>query len=116
MPIWLKFVLSAALITLISEVAKRSDRFGALIGAMPWLTVLVMVWLAVEKQGSEKIASHAYYTFWFVVPTLPMFLLIPWMLNKGIAFLPSLIAGIALTVVCLYITAWVGKGFGVKLI
>ena len=89
---------------------------GALIGALPWMTVLVMVWLAVEKQGSEKIANHAYYTFWFGLPTLPMFLLIPWMMRRGIAFAPALLAGIALSVVCFLVTAWAAKGLGVKLI
>ena len=115
MPIWLKFILSALIITIVSEIAKRSDRFGALVGALPWLTVLVMVWLAVEKQGSEKIANHSYYTFWFVLPTLPMFLLIPWMLRRGVPFAPTLIAGIALTCVCFAATAWAAKGLGVEL-
>ena len=116
MPVWLKYVITAAIIVAVSEIAKRSDRWGALIGAMPWMTVLVMVWLAVGKQGSEKIANHSYYTFWFVLPTLPMFLLIPWMMRRGIAFAPSLLAGLGLTVVCFLVTAWAAKGLGVKLI
>ncbi len=116
MPVWLKFLLSAALITLISEIAKRTERLGALVGALPWVAVLVMVWLAVEKQGSEKIADYSYYTFWYVLPTLPMFLLIPWMLNRGAGFVPSLLAGIALTIVCFLATAWAARGLGAKLI
>lgn len=74
---WLEYLVSAGLIVVISEVAKRSDRAGAVVGALPRLTTPAVVWLFVERQGNEKIANHAYYTFWHVLPTLPRFLLIP---------------------------------------
>ena len=35
-----------------------------------------------RKSGSGKIAAHAEGTFWYVLPSLPMFLLMPWMLKK----------------------------------
>ena len=63
---------------LISEFAKRSDKLGALIAALPMITVLAMTWMFFELKGqeqTEKIANHAYYTFWYVIPTMPMFLL-----------------------------------------
>jgi len=71
-----KFLVTSLIIVLVSEVAKRTDKVGALIASLPFVTMLVMIWLYVEKQGSEKIANHAYYTLWYVVPTLPMFALI----------------------------------------
>jgi len=86
MPIWFKYAVTAGLVVLISELAKRSDRVGAFIGALPWTTTLVMVWLFVEKAGSEKIGNHAWYTFWYVLPTMPMFLLLPWLLQRGCGF------------------------------
>ncbi|MGE4407087.1 DUF3147 family protein, partial [Pseudomonas sp.] len=69
-----KYLLTAAVVVLVSEVAKRSDRLGGLLAALPLVTVLAMVWLYVERQPLEKIANHAWYTFWYVLPTLPMFL------------------------------------------
>ncbi len=116
MPVWLKYLLSAGLVVVISEVAKRSDRAGAVVGALPWLTTLVMVWLFVEKQGDEKIADHAYYTFWYVLPTLPMFLLIPYLLKRGLGFPVVLSAALVFTGVLFVVYVWVLKRFGLELV
>jgi uncharacterized membrane protein (GlpM family) len=77
--LWLvtKYLITAAVVVLVSEVAKRSDRLGGLIAALPLVTVLALIWLQVERQPQVKIANHAWYTFWYVVPTLPMFLAFP---------------------------------------
>jgi hypothetical protein len=72
MPILLKFLITAGLIVLISQVAKWNDRLGALIAALPMVTVLAMTWMFFDLKGeeqTEKIANHAYYTFWYVIPT-----------------------------------------------
>ena len=76
-----KYLLTAGMIVLISEIAKRSDRLGGLIAALPLVTVLTLSWLYIENQSNEKIANHAYYTFWYVLPTLPMFLIFPYLLK-----------------------------------
>jgi len=118
MPIYLKYLITSAVVVLVSEVARRSDRMGALIAAMPLVTVLAMTWMFIELKGevqTEKIANHAYYTFWYVIPTLPMFLLIPWMLRRGWHYGWSLFAGCLLTAVLFVLTAWVMKRFGVDL-
>jgi hypothetical protein len=110
-----KYAVTALVIVLVSEVAKRSDRAGALIASLPLVTVIVMIWLHLEKQSTEKIANHAYYTFWYVLPTLPMFLLMPWMMHRGFGFWPSLVAGCALTIGCFAVAAALLKRFGVVL-
>lgn len=114
MPV-VKYAVSAGVIVLVSEVAKRSDRAGALISSLPLVTVMIMIWLWVEEQGNAKIANHAWYTFWFVLPTMPMFLLLPWMLNKGVGFWPSLGAAVLLTFGCFALLAVVGKRFGLMM-
>lgn len=113
---WLftKFFITAGLIVLISEVVKRSDKFGALIAALPMVTVLAMVWMYVEKQPISKISQHAFLTFWYVIPTLPMFLLIPVLLPK-IGFWWALIAGAATTMLCFAIVAIIAARFGIEL-
>jgi hypothetical protein len=112
----IKYAVTAFVIILVSEVAKRTDKLGALIASLPLVTVMVMVWLYVEKQGSQKIANHAHYTFWYVIPTLPMFLVMPWLLGKGIHFWTALLICIVLTFACFVLTALAVKGFGVDLI
>lgn len=110
-----KYLLTAAVVVLVSEFAKRSDRLGGLIGALPLVTVLALVWLYVEKQPQEKIANHAWYTFWYVVPTLPMFLAFPALLPR-LGFWPTLLASILITVACFGLFALAVRRFGIELL
>lgn len=114
---WLitKYAITAAMVVLISELAKRSDRLGGLIAALPLVTVLTLIWLYLEQQPSEKIANHAWFTFWYVLPTLPMFLLFPFLLPR-IGFWWTMAASLALTLVCFVLLALLLKRFGVALI
>ncbi len=113
---WLvvKYLLTAAIVVLVSELARRSDRLGALLAALPLVTVLTLVWLYVEKQPQEKIASHAWYTFWYVLPTLPMFLAFPWLLPR-LGFWPTLLASAGLTVACFGLLALLLRRYGIDL-
>ena len=110
-----KYLITAGVVVLISEVAKRSDRLGGLIAALPLVTVLALIWLYVENQSSEKISNHAYYTFWYVLPTLPMFLIFPYLLKK-FGFWITLSLSTMITLIIFYIFAKVMKSFGVDLL
>lgn len=115
--LWLitKYAITAGLVVLISEVAKRSDRLGGLIAALPLVTVLVLVWMKLEGQSQLKIANHAWYTFWYVVPTLPMFILFPFLYQR-LGFWLTLAASCATTM--LAFTGWAAllKRFGIHLL
>lgn len=113
---WLitKYAITAAMVVLVSELAKRSDRLGGLVAALPLVTVLVLIWMKIEGQTQEKIANHAWYTFWYVVPTLPMFIVFP-VLYGRLGFWLTLIASCAMTVVIFAIYAQVLRRFGIEL-
>ncbi|MEQ1628897.1 MAG: DUF3147 family protein [Gallionella sp.] len=110
-----KYLLTAAVVVLVSEIAKRSDRLGGFIAALPLVTLLTLIWLYLENQTQEKIANHAWYTFWYVVPTLPMFLAFPLLLPK-LGFWPTMLVSVAITLVCFGIFALVVKRFGIDLL
>lgn len=110
-----KYLITAAVVVAVSEFAKRSDKLGALIAALPLVTFLTLVWLYVEGQPQEKIANHAWYTFWYVVPTLPMFLAFPWLLAR-LGFWPTLLASAALTSLCFAAFAYGLRRWGVDLL
>ncbi|CBL45799.1 Conserved hypothetical protein [gamma proteobacterium HdN1] len=114
---WLitKYFLTAAVVVLVSEMAKRSDKLGGLVAALPLVTVLTLIWLYVENQPEQKIANHAWYTFWYVVPTLPMFLAFPVLLPR-LGFWPSLLACVIITVVCFVLFALFARHFGIELL
>jgi hypothetical protein len=114
---WLitKYLLTAAVVVIVSEAAKRSDKLGGFIAALPLVTVLTLIWLYVEGQPPAKVANHAWYTFWYVLPTLPMFLAFPALLDR-MGFWLTLLACVAITVVCFGLLALVGRRYGLELL
>lgn len=110
-----KYFITAAVVVLVSEIAKRSDKLGGLIAALPLVTILTLIWLYVEKQSFEKIANHAWYTFWYVVPTLPMFLAFPWLLTR-MGFWPTLAVSAIISVVCFTLFATFIRKIGIELL
>jgi uncharacterized membrane protein (GlpM family) len=114
---WLitKYLVTAGVVVLVSELAKRNDKLGAFVAALPLVTFLALIWLHVERQPREKVANHAWYTFWYVIPTLPMFLAFPALLSR-IGFWPTLLASLVITVACFGLFAWLVGRFGIELI
>ena len=114
---WLitKYLVTAGVVVAVSEFAKRSDRLGGLIAALPLVSVLALIWLYAENQPEEKLANHAWYTFWSVVPTMPMFLAFPPLLHRY-GFWPALGICALITVVAFVGFAWVLRRFGVHLL
>jgi ABC-type nickel/cobalt efflux system permease component RcnA len=111
----IKAGLSGVLVAIVSEVAKRYPGIGGLIASLPLVSVLGMIWLWRDTRDLERIAAHADATFWFVLPSLPMFLLIPDLLRRGVGFIPSLTAGCALTIALYGLMVWIGPKFGLRL-
>jgi hypothetical protein len=110
-----KYLVTAGIVVAVSEIAKRTDKVGALIASLPMVTVMVMFWLWFEDQPTEKIANHAWYTFWYVIPTMPMFLLVPWMLQRGINFWLTMLAGMILTCCCFLLATVILRRWGIDL-
>lgn len=92
-----KTALTVAIIVGVSEIVKRNPSLGALIVALPLTSLLVIIWMRVEGGTPAAIAEHARGTFWFVLPTLPMFLILPWMLEAKWNFSLSLFLCCVLT-------------------
>jgi hypothetical protein len=111
-----KYLVTALVIVIASEVAKKTGKLGALITALPLVAIMAMIWLHVEHQGNRKISAYAGYTFWYVLPTLPMFVLMPWLLSRAFNFWLALLACAALTAVCFVLTTLIARIFGVNLI
>ena len=110
----LKAGISGVLIAVASALAKRYPGFGALIASLPLVSVLGMVWLWNEKPDAANMAAHVSATFWYVIPSLPMFL-VPALLRHGIGFWPALPAGCVLTIALYTALTWAGPRFGLPL-
>jgi hypothetical protein len=113
--LFLKASISGVIVAIVSEVAKRYPGFGALIASLPLVSLLGMIWLWHDKPDVPNMAAHVEATFWFVLPSLPMFLLMPWMLRSGVGFWASLAIGCAVTIALYLLMAWAGPKFGLRL-
>jgi hypothetical protein len=111
----LKAALSGVLIAIISEVGKRYPGIGGLIASLPLVSVLGMIWLWRDKPDAENMAAHVEATFWFVLPSLPMFLIIPWLMRNGTSFWLSLVIGCVVTIVLYSAMIAIGPRFGLRL-
>ena len=109
-----KALLSGIIVTVVSEVSRRSAAFGALVASLPIVSVLAMIWIWRDTQDAERIARHSEATFWLVLPSLPMFLVLPALLRHGFNFYLAMALSCALTVVLYFLMVWVLKRIGVE--
>lgn len=110
-----KAILSGLLIAAISEIARRSPGFAALVASLPLVSILGMIWLWRDTGDTGRLAAHAEATFWYVLPSLPMFLLVPWLLRSGNGFWLSLAIGCGVTVVLYFLLLWLAPRFNLPL-
>ena len=108
-------LLSGVIVAAIALIAKKSPAAGALVASLPLVSILGMLWLWRDTQDAALMANHVEATFWYVLPSLPMFLVIPMLLRNGVGFMVSLLAGCALTVVLYLVMIAIVARFGVRL-
>lgn len=111
----IKAILSGVIIALIALVGKKAPAAGALIASLPLISILGMIWLWRDTADPKLLVNHAEATFWYVLPSLPMFLIIPWMLRSGIGFWLTLSAAAMITVLLYLATIGIAARFGVRL-
>jgi len=111
----IKALISGAIVAAVSEIAKRYPGFGGLIASLPLVSILGMIWLWRDKPDASNMINHVEGTFWFVLPSMPMFLAIPAMMRRGVAFWPALAAGCLMTMALYALMIWAGPRFGLKL-
>ncbi len=102
----IKILVSALVITGASELARRSTGLAALLLALPLVSLLTFTWIWLEHRDPQQIARLSLETFWFVLPTLPLFIVLGLMLRQGFGYVASLAAGCAVGAVLLGLTQW----------
>jgi len=111
----LKGLLSGAIVVTVSELAKKNNTVASIVHSLPLISLLALIWLYADTRDATLIGRHAYGTFWFVLPTLPMFLIMPWLIGKTGGFWPALGTGVLLTIVLYLVTMRLLKVAGVNL-
>jgi len=110
-----KTVLTAIIIVAVSEIAKRSTFWGAVLVSLPLTSLLAFVWLYLETGNTQTIMALSHGIFWLVLASLPLFLILPALLRYGWGFWPSLGLACGVTVGAYYGLVWVLTRSGIQL-
>ena len=111
----LKILVTAAVVVTVSEIAKRSSLWGALLASLPLTSLLAFVWLYVDKGDTEAVAALSLSIFWLVLASLPMFLLFPFLLRGSWGFWPALTVSCVVTAGAYLALVWVLTRLGIQL-
>lgn len=110
-----KIFVSALVIAIVTEVAKLSDKWSGLIAALPTMTFLILLWMHFEGASDGKVARHVGFTIYFLLPTLPLFFALPFIISK-FGFWPAFLASILLTALLVYMFNLLYERFGVNIL
>jgi hypothetical protein len=105
----IKIALSTLLIVLISEVAKRSSFWGAVLASIPAVSVLAIIWLHAETKDIQRVSELSTSIVWLVIPSLALFITLPLFLQRGLNFYLSLFIAIVITVGCYWLIIAISK-------
>ncbi len=92
-----KALVSGVIVAVVSEIAQRNPTVGGLVGSLPLVSLLAMIWLWLDTGDVQRIAAYSQATFWFVLPSLPLLLIVPLLLRHGVGLWPALAGGCAIT-------------------
>jgi hypothetical protein len=107
--------LSGIIIAAVSEISRRQPSLGALVVSLPLISLMGILWLWHDTGDTDRIAVHAQSTFWYVLPSLPLFLVLPALLRHGTGFWPALGVSCALTVMLYFVMVAALTRFGIRL-
>ena len=110
-----KALISGILIAVASEVARRWPGWGALIVSLPLVSLLTFIWLWIDTREPQRIAELSQSTFWFFLPSMPLFLVLPAMLRSGVQFWGALLIACALTIALYWGMTLIGPRLGIRL-
>ncbi len=111
----IKAAISGVIVALVSEIARRYPSWAGLVASLPLTSILAILWLWKDTGDTERIAGLSAGTFWFILPSLPMFVAFPLLLRSGVGFWASLTLVIAGTLALYALTFWAAPRLGLKL-
>jgi hypothetical protein len=109
-----KALLSGLIVAIASEVARRWPGWGALIVSLPLVSLLAFIWLWRDTGDPERIAALSQSAFWFFLPSMPMFLVLPALLRAGVQFWLALLLSCALTMLLYAVMIWLAPRVGIR--
>ena len=113
--LFIKAAISGVIVAAASEVARRWPGIGGLIVSLPLVSLLAFVWLWRDTGDGERVAQLATSAFWFFLPSMPLFLVLPALLRSGVGFWLALALGVGLTITLYAGMFWLAPKVGIRL-
>lgn len=109
-----KLIITTLLIVLISEISKRSSLAGAILAAIPLVSILAMTWMYIDTSDSTKAVEFSQNIVWLIAPSMTLFIAFPLLIKKGLGFYPSMLISIVMTVFAYYSVIYLLEKFGIR--
>ena len=110
-----KTLITALIIVIVSEVAKKSTLLGAIIVSIPLTSLLAFVWLYFDTRDHQKIIDLSYGTILLTLPSFAFFIILPILLKMKQNFAISIVISIIGTSILYFIFIYLLKKFGISI-
>ena len=94
----IKLLISSGIIVIVSEISKKNTFLGGIITSIPLVSVLAILWLYIETKDIEKVSNLSISILWLVIPSMVLFVALPFLLRRGWEFEYAMGVGILLTI------------------
>ena len=111
----IKAAISGMIVAAVSEIARRYPGWGGLVASLPLTSLLAMVWLFRDTRDAERVAELSIGTFWFLLPSIPLFVVLPQLIRAGLGFWASMAIVVAGTLALYAFMFWAAPRLGLKL-
>ncbi len=111
----LKILLSAVIIALASELARKSSFVAAVTLALPLTSILTLIWVHYDSGDKNRIVALSWNVFWLVPPSLAFFPLFATFISKDFSFWLAFLLAAALTAAVYLAYSRVLSIFGINL-
>jgi len=113
--LFIKAALSGAIVAAVSEIARRYPGWGGLVASLPLTSLLAIIWLYRDVHDTERVAELSMSTFWFFLPSVPLFVALPLLIRSGVPFWVSMAVVVAGTLALYAGWFWAAPRLGIKL-
>ena len=93
----LKTLISALIIVIVSEIAKKYTWAAAIIVSIPLTSLLAFIWLYYDTKDVQKVIDLSLSTIVMTLPSIVFFIVLPFMLKFKYSFSFSIIVAIIST-------------------
>ena len=112
---FIKTIITAFIIVIVSEVAKKSTFIGAVIISIPLTSLLAFIWLYFDTRDYQKVIDLSYGTILLTIPSFAFFLILPILLKMKQNFVISIIISIIGTSILYFIFIFLLKKLGISI-